>query len=170
MATWMRNCVLLDGGQRSGYANSSNSNSESFHIQGEVYESIKFAKLGSSFHKVVERRIRSLSLKVSFPNLEYLVSNLEEGLAECSELHKICGSALMSNWIKAIANGWCTSGRRHEDVRLLCIFGCERATDEFAHYLTWDILWNMVRKRFYNNICHIPRRDLPSPSPPPRIS
>ena len=141
---------------------------KSFHIQAEVYKSIKFAKLGSSFHKVVERRIRSLSLKVSFPNLEYLVSNLEEGLAECSELHKICGSALMSNWIKTIANGWCTSGRMHEDVRLPCIFGCESATDEFAHYLTCGILWNMLRKHFYNYISHIPqtRLALPFPTPP----
>ena len=72
----------------------------SFHFQSSAYKIIKDTVLDSSFHKVVERRIRNLSLHIHFPNSEYVYCHLKEGLAECRELHKTCGSALMSSWIK----------------------------------------------------------------------
>ena len=88
-------------------------------------------------------------------------------MAECRELHKACGSALMSNWVKTLANGWCTSGRVHEDIRLPCIFGCQSAPDDFSHYLVCDILWNMLRKHFREYISHLPQTRLALPFPTP---
>ena len=140
---------------------------KSFHIQAAAYNNIKARVLDSSFHNVVERRIRALSLKVVFPNLEYVLSYLEDGLSECRELHKVCGSALMSSWLKTLANGWCTSGRMHEDIRLPCIFGCQSAPDDFAHYLVCDTLWDMLRKHFREYISHLPQSRLALPFPTP---
>ena len=39
-------------------------------------------------------------------------------------------------WIKTVSNGWCTSRRFHEQLRLPCIFGCDNSCDDLAYYLT----------------------------------
>ena len=141
-------------------------NNKTFHFQAAAYKMIKELALDSCFHKVVERRIKSLSLKLHFPNLSCLLDNLAPGLVEGSGLHKICGPALMSPWIKTLANGWCTSGRMHEDVSLPCILGCQSAPDDLSHYLTCDILWNMLRQHFFGYISDTPQSRLALPSPP----
>ena len=86
-------------------------------------------------------------------------------LAESSELHKKCGSALMSNWVKTRANGWCTLGRMHEDIHLPCMFGCQSAPDDFSHYPVCDIVWSMLRKHFHQYISHLPQTRLALPFP-----
>ena len=57
--------------------------------------------------------------------------------------------------LRSLANGWSTSDRYHEAVRLPCLFGCnlvhprfhERTIpkDIFDHYLEFPILWRIVR-------------------------
>jgi hypothetical protein len=37
--------------------------------------------------------------------------------------------------LKASTNAWTIGKRAHEHIRLTCIFGCEFAPDELAHYI-----------------------------------
>ena len=49
-------------------------------------------------------------------------------------------------WLIAIGAGWTTSTRMHETIALPCIFGCIDCLDEFRHYLTCLITWQLARE------------------------
>ena len=49
-------------------------------------------------------------------------------------------------WLKAVGGGWTSSIRMHEAVLLPCIFGCLDCRDEYRHYLTCPILWQLAKE------------------------
>ena len=55
-------------------------------------------------------------------------------------------SYLSMCWFKAIGGGWTTSVRMHESVSLPCVFGCLDCFDEYKHYLTCPILWQLAKE------------------------
>ena len=48
-------------------------------------------------------------------------------------------------WLKTLCNGWCTSYRMHEPIKLTCVFGCSGEKDNLQHYLLCRNLWSVVR-------------------------
>ena len=50
--------------------------------------------------------------------------------------------------IKTWANAWTTSSRMHEHVRLPCVFGCQRASDDLSHYLVCVRFHRLLYPRF----------------------
>ena len=59
-------------------------------------------------------------------------------------------------WLKTVTNGWCTSDRMHEHVKLPCIFGCKGAPDNLKHYLECLILWSLIDEAFHGLIHPFP--------------
>jgi len=55
-------------------------------------------------------------------------------------------SYLSMCWFKAIGGGWTTSVRMHESISLPCVFGCLDCFDEYKHYLTCPILWQLAKE------------------------
>ena len=49
-------------------------------------------------------------------------------------------------WLKAVGGGWTTSARMHESVLLPFVFGCFGCRDEFCHYLSCPILWQLAKE------------------------
>jgi hypothetical protein len=47
--------------------------------------------------------------------------------------------------IRSWANGWTTTHRMHEPVKLTCLFGCTGCKDELRHYLECDRLWRALK-------------------------
>ena len=51
---------------------------------------------------------------------------------------------LRISWARTIGNGWCSSYRMHEPVKLPCIFGCVGERDLLPHYLNCPILLGLT--------------------------
>ena len=64
-------------------------------------------------------------------------------------------------WLKTVTNGWCTSSRMHEPVKLQCIFGCRNGMDRLDHYLQCHALWSRIGEVFQGFV---------DPSPPGRVN
>lgn len=70
-------------------------------------------------------------------------------------------------WLKTVTNGWCTSSRMHEPVKLQCIFGCRHAKDKLEHYLDCHFRWSSIDEVFGKMIDRLPagRVNFLHPSP-----
>ena len=55
-------------------------------------------------------------------------------------------------WIKTISNGWCTSYRMQEEIKLPCVFGCYEQKDTLKHYLECSILISIVHELSKNTL------------------
>ena len=51
-------------------------------------------------------------------------------------------------WLKAVAGGWHTTTRMHEDTKWPCIFGCEGAGN-LTHYVECPVLWQIAHENYW---------------------
>jgi len=70
----------------------------------------------------------------------------ENWLAKIRASFASTNSYLSMCWFKAIGGGWTTSIRMHESILLPCVFGCLDCVDDFRHYLTCPILWQLAKE------------------------
>ena len=70
----------------------------------------------------------------------------EDWLPQILQTFTGINSYLSMCWLKAVGGGWTTSIRMHESVLLPCIFGCLDCRDEFRHYFTCPILWQLAKE------------------------
>ena len=83
------------------------------------------------------QRLRALS-----PDFEYDLRRCKWDVI--AKQLKRCSTHIAMCTIKTYTNGWCTTHRFHESVRLPCIFGCQGPIDTLAHYATCSRLWLVV--------------------------
>ena len=98
-------------------------------IQKCVYKDLVSSKFGNSLDETFCRRLTSLFHPY---DLDFNNSIL---LQRCWDTLKMCRSAEVFKIIKCWCNGWATSTRYHEEVRLPCLFGCAHKSDDLQHYL-----------------------------------
>ncbi len=55
-------------------------------------------------------------------------------------------AAASMGWLKTISNGWCTSWRMHETIKLPCVFGCFNENDDVNHYLDCPFLVSTIHE------------------------
>ena len=83
-------------------------------------------------------------LSALLPELELEVRNaLWDNIF--TELNK-CSTRISMIAVKTFVNGWATTRRYHEQIRLPCIFGCKGTNDTLEHYLTCKRLWLVTDK------------------------
>ena len=70
----------------------------------------------------------------------------EDWLPKILQTFSGTNSYLSMCWLKAVGGGWTTSIRMHEAVLLPCIFGCLDCRNEYRHYLTCPILWQLAKE------------------------
>ncbi len=75
--------------------------------------------------------------------------------------------AVATTWVKAISNGWYTSWRMSEEVKLPCIYGCFSEKDDIRHYLDCPVLLSIVHEHSRTPLGpdRIHRLNLARPSP-----
>ena len=105
------------------------SNPGNFSLQKVIYEHL----LASSFrlncvHETIHRRISSIFKPYDISETGI---DIAAALSLCTHLRKHDTMRIIRTW----CNGWATSHRFHETVRLPCLFGCIGATDSFSHYV-----------------------------------
>ena len=83
-------------------------------------------------------------LSALLPELELEVRNApwDQIFTELSK----CSTHISMIAVKTFVNGWATTRRYHEQVRLPCIFGCKCTIDTLEHYLTCKRIWLIADK------------------------
>ena len=97
-----------------------------FSFQRYIAHELGEALYPDSISVLVRRRFRVLQPSIPWASIDFNV--LQTFMRDLSP-------AWSTSIIKTWANAWTTSSRMHEHVRLSCVFGCQRASDELSHYL-----------------------------------
>ena len=119
-------------------------------IQAIAFHSLQLLSLNKETrYWLLFRRTRPLGF-----SQQYILSRSDVdrafGFAKASAYHDAIA------WLKTVTNGWCTSERMHEVVKLPCIFGCNAALDNLKHYLECRILWSLIDEAFCGLIHPLP--------------
>jgi len=98
-------------------------------VQKLVYDELISIKHAFLIHDTIERRLNKLfqPFTLDFINSISLTASLK--------LLKGSRVADVMKVLKSWCNGWATSTRYHEEIRLPCLFGCNNYSDSLEHYL-----------------------------------
>ena len=98
-------------------------------VQKLVYVELISPKHCYNLHGTIERRLTKLFQPFSL-DFNHLIS-----LNPSLQVLKGNGVADVLKVLKSWCNGWATSNRYHEDIRLPFLFGCNNCSDDMRHYL-----------------------------------
>jgi hypothetical protein len=98
-------------------------------IQTAVYRELISIKHSFLIHDTIERRLTKLfqPFTLDFNSSISLTGSL--GLLKGNRVADVL--KVLKTW----CNGWATSNRYHEDIRLPCLLGCQNQSDVLEHYL-----------------------------------
>ena len=105
-------------------------------LQSRIYKSL-CSVVPDSWPALLSRRVEVLAPEAT-------PYELREHRSDIDLILKNLGPARAMSIIKTWTNAWTTSRRYHEATILPCIFGCNNAEDDLAHYLTCDPLWTLT--------------------------
>jgi hypothetical protein len=82
------------------------------------------------------------------PTITYSANDVSLMLGDYGRVLKKLSSIVITCNIKTLVNGWSTSGRYQEKLKLGCIFGCNNGLkghqDSLRHYLVCEPLWTII--------------------------
>ena len=112
-------------------------------IQSIAYNAFVDVMFQNQMYKLVHRRLVTLGvLEVGSCHFTQAVWDL------AASFYKSVDPYCAVCWLKTLCNGWCTSYRIHEPIKLECVFGCAGFRDQTQHYLVCPNLWGIVDEVF----------------------
>ena len=98
-------------------------------VQKLVYKHLISIRHKDNIIETIERRLTKLFLPFTL--------DFSSSISLVTSLGVLKGNrpADVLKVLKSWCNGWATSNRYHEDVRLPCLFGCNNCKDDMQHYL-----------------------------------
>jgi hypothetical protein len=105
-------------------------------VQKLAYKLLIHTKQKGCISDTIETRLTSLFMPYEL-NFNDLIS-----LRTCFQVLKRCQVAVVAKVLKTWCNGWATSYRYQESIKLPCLFGCTNSRDHMSHYLQCThLLW-----------------------------
>ena len=98
-------------------------------MQKQVYEELISIKHCNLIHDTIEKRLTKLYQPF---DLDFFCS-----ISLTASLRQLKGNRVADvlKVVKTWCNGWATSNRYHEAIRLPCLFGCNHESDAMEHYM-----------------------------------
>jgi len=117
-------------------------------VQGQLFKSLH-SRRSDDWSELLERRAALFASGSTPPRAETEFRNIywtysDSMLQEWTQVSKTLNSSIIFTVLKTWANSWCTTSRYHEDTSWPCIFGCQGAKDELAHYLCCIRFWSGI--------------------------
>jgi hypothetical protein len=106
-------------------------------VQREIYSALMCGLLPDDLPTLIKKRVKTL-FGVSADEVDAIDFGILQEFMRTLPVH--VATPVVKSWV----NGWTTSERMHEDVRLGCIFGHNGCKDSMAHYMVCGRIWRAV--------------------------